>query len=97
MNGTEARPIRWFVLVITDKAASCRDIEEVLALGPVNVARFSTLAHSFAARGYTPITEALRRAAVSLPDVLALPVHGNTRRSIDRCTRPRQTGSLGPA
>ena len=51
----------------TDKSASCRDIEEVIALGPVDAARFSTMAHSYAAKGYTPITEALRRAATSLP------------------------------
>lgn len=50
-----------------DKAASCQDIEEVIGLGPVDAARFNTVAHSFGAKGYTPITEALRQAATSLP------------------------------
>ena len=50
-----------------DKAASCQDIEQVIPLGSVDAARFSTVAHSFGAKGYTPITEAIRQAAGSLP------------------------------
>jgi len=50
-----------------DKAASCQDIEEVLSLGPVDVALFDAVAHSFGAKGYTPIAESIRRAAESLP------------------------------
>ncbi len=50
-----------------DKAASCQDIEQVVPLGPVDEAHFSTVAHSFLAKGYTPITESLRQAAASLP------------------------------
>jgi 6-phosphogluconolactonase (cycloisomerase 2 family) len=50
-----------------DKAASCKDIEEVIGLKPVDAENFDTIAHSFNAKGYTPITEALRLAAASLP------------------------------
>ena len=60
----------------TDKAASCKDIEQVLPLEPVDAARFDTVAHSFGARGWTPITESIRRAAESLP------VGANERNSI---------------
>ncbi len=50
-----------------NKDASCRDIEQVIKLGPVDAARLNSAAHSFAAKGYTPITESLRQAAASLP------------------------------
>ncbi|NOZ28307.1 MAG: beta-propeller fold lactonase family protein [Chloroflexi bacterium] len=50
-----------------NKAESCRDIEQVIELGPVDSKQFDTVAHSFAAKGYTPITDALLQAASSLP------------------------------
>ena len=50
-----------------DKEESCRDIEEVIGLGPVDPEEFDAVAHSFAAKGYTPITDALLKAASSLP------------------------------
>jgi 6-phosphogluconolactonase (cycloisomerase 2 family) len=50
-----------------DKAASCQDIEEVIPIGPVDAALFDTVAHSFGAKGWTPITESIRLAAESLP------------------------------
>jgi 6-phosphogluconolactonase (cycloisomerase 2 family) len=50
-----------------DKAASCQDIEEVIGLGPVDAQQFDSVAHSLAAKGYTPITDALLQAASSLP------------------------------
>ena len=50
-----------------DQAESCRDIEQVIGLGPVDSQQFDTVAHSFEAKGYTPITDALLQAASSLP------------------------------
>jgi 6-phosphogluconolactonase (cycloisomerase 2 family)/Mg-chelatase subunit ChlD len=50
-----------------NQAESCRDIEQVIGLGPVDAQQFDTVAHSFEAKGYTPITDALLQAASSLP------------------------------
>ena len=50
-----------------NQAESCRDIEQVIGLGPVDSQQFVSVAHSFAAKGYTPITDALLQAASSLP------------------------------
>ncbi len=44
-----------------------QDIEQVVPLGPVDEDHFCTVAHSFLAKGYTPIAESLRQAAASLP------------------------------
>lgn len=50
-----------------NQAESCRDIEQVIELGPVDAQQFDAVAHSFPAKGYTPITDALLQAASSLP------------------------------
>ncbi len=50
-----------------NQAESCRDIEQVIELGPVDSQHFDMVAHSFEAKGYTPITDALLQAASSLP------------------------------
>ena len=50
-----------------DQSASCQDIEQVIPLGPVDARLFDTTAHSFPAKGYTPITNAILLAAQSLP------------------------------
>jgi 6-phosphogluconolactonase (cycloisomerase 2 family) len=50
-----------------NQAESCRDIEQVIELGPVDSQQFDAVAHSFEAKGYTPITDALLQAASSLP------------------------------
>ncbi len=50
-----------------NQAESCRDIEQVIGLGPVDSQQFYSVAHSLAAKGYTPITDALLQAASSLP------------------------------
>jgi 6-phosphogluconolactonase (cycloisomerase 2 family) len=50
-----------------NQADSCRDIEQVINLGPVDSQQFDSVAHSFEAKGYTPITDALLQAASSLP------------------------------
>jgi 6-phosphogluconolactonase (cycloisomerase 2 family) len=50
-----------------NQAESCRDIEQVIGLGAVDPQQFDTVAHSFEAKGYTPITDALTQAASSLP------------------------------
>ena len=50
-----------------DVEASCLDIEQVIPLGPIDAEQYDRTAHSFPAKGYTPITEALIRAAASLP------------------------------
>jgi len=50
-----------------NQAESCRDIEQVIELGTVDSQHFGAVAHSFGAKGYTPITDALLQAASSLP------------------------------
>jgi len=50
-----------------NQAESCLDIEQVIELGPVDSQQFDTVAHSFEAKGYTPITDALLQSASSLP------------------------------
>ncbi|TVR20873.1 MAG: VWA domain-containing protein [Anaerolineaceae bacterium] len=50
-----------------DVAASCRDIEEVIPLSPVDVAEFERVVRNIQAIGYTPITDSLAQAAASLP------------------------------
>lgn len=50
-----------------DPAASCRDIEEVIPLGPVDAESFSQTVQSLNAIGYTPIADTLQQVALSLP------------------------------
>lgn len=50
-----------------DVAASCRDIEEVIPLGPVNVGEFERVVRDIQAIGYTPLSDSLLQAAASLP------------------------------
>ncbi|MCP4427291.1 MAG: beta-propeller fold lactonase family protein [Chloroflexi bacterium] len=50
-----------------NKEASCQDIEQVIPLSQIDAEQFDQLAHSFPAKGYTPITDSLIQAAASLP------------------------------
>lgn len=47
-------------------AASCQDIEEVIALAPVDAAQFEATVRQLNAIGYTPITNSMQLAAQSL-------------------------------
>ncbi|MFN8377911.1 MAG: VWA domain-containing protein [Anaerolineae bacterium] len=51
-----------------DPAASCQDIEQVIPLGPLDVAAFETAVRGIRAIGYTPITTSLQLAAQTLVD-----------------------------
>jgi len=73
-----------------DQAASCRDIEQVIPLGPVDAEQFDRTAHSFPAKGYTPITDALIQAAASLP------IGENERNSIILVSDGEETCSGDP-
>lgn len=50
-----------------DVAASCRDIEQVIPLGPIDVTEFERVVRNIQAIGYTPISDSLIQAAASLP------------------------------
>ena len=51
----------------SNKEESCKDIEEVIPMGPVDPDEFDRVAHGLGAKGWTPITDSLIRAAQSLP------------------------------
>ncbi len=50
-----------------DVAASCRDIEQVIPLSPVDPAEFERIVRNIQAIGYTPISDSISQAAASLP------------------------------
>jgi hypothetical protein len=50
-----------------DPAASCEDIEQVIALDVIDVTQFEAAVSQLTAIGYTPIAESLQRAAKTLP------------------------------
>ncbi|HEU5265259.1 MAG TPA: VWA domain-containing protein [Jatrophihabitans sp.] len=50
-----------------EKAAGCRDIKVLLPVAPVDKAAFTDKVAGIRASGYTPIGNALRRAAAALP------------------------------
>jgi Ca-activated chloride channel family protein len=50
-----------------EKAAGCRDIKVLLPVAPVDKAAFASKISGIRASGYTPIGNALRRAAAALP------------------------------
>ena len=45
------------------RAGDCRDIQEVIPVGPVDPASFSDIVNSLVPRGKTPLTDAVREAA----------------------------------
>ncbi|HYO87409.1 MAG TPA: VWA domain-containing protein, partial [Candidatus Limnocylindrales bacterium] len=51
-----------------DPAASCQDIENVIALGPVDASQFEATVRQINAIGYTPITTSMQLAAQTLVD-----------------------------
>ncbi|MDA0352915.1 MAG: VWA domain-containing protein [Chloroflexi bacterium] len=51
----------------SDQEASCKDIEEVILLGPVEPTQFDEMAHGLDAKGWTPIGDSMIAAAESLP------------------------------
>ena len=49
------------------KEESCKDIERVFALGPIDAAAYTNAIRGIAARGYTPIADSLTLAAQDFP------------------------------
>jgi hypothetical protein len=50
-----------------ERTQSCRDIEQLISLGPMDAAEFTSQANSVTARGWTPLTDAISQAAATLP------------------------------
>ncbi|WP_051198796.1 vWA domain-containing protein [Gordonia shandongensis] len=52
----------------TERAAGCRDVTDLVPLGPLEKGSAKAAVDGVTPRGFTPIAESLRRAAAALPD-----------------------------